>query len=575
MRHLKSMLAVSALLAAACSGSDSVTDNRTLIGLELSLTPTVDTLILGTAVDTSTTQLVARATVQNNRIDLPGHVFEASDSSVVTLTTQVASDTIVTVTARAAGTSTVTVRVNDTRATSTIVVLPRVKSIVVKASPTQVLVGDSIVVSAAAIGWAGDTVPGQAITFSSSSPVATVSSTGRVTFTAPGTATITAKLGDLTATTVPLTALAREFIGGAATSFASGMDASCGLAPLGRVFCFGKAPVTGIARDTSCFGLPGSPGDPNACTLIPLPVGGGVQMTALAVGDSVACGIATGGKLYCWGDQKYGQVGNGVSKPATSVLPTPVTGPLAFAATFTQVTAGHTHACALTSTGAAYCWGRDTLFQAGGNGDNLNASSSTPSPAGGGITFKGISAGFAHTCGLRADGVAFCWGDDRSGQLGRDTLRTPSDTAMAVPGPVFTQISAGGNSTCGLTSVGTIYCWGAIVGTGTPVQIAGAGYTYLAVGGEHACAMSGGTVSCWGSNLYGQLGRGDLPSPGTVTPAPVSGARTYTVLTAGTHTSCAVAADGVYCWGSSLYGATGNQIQAIAVTTPQKVAPLQ
>lgn len=586
MRHLNSLVAragLAALAVAVACSSETVTDNRSIPGLELALTPSVDTLFLGGPLGAgSTASVTATARANSGSIDLPGHVFESSDSTIVAIAAGTGATTAA-VTARAVGTTTVAVRVNDVRAYATIVVLPYLKSVTVAAAPTQVLVGDTITLTAKAFGWAGDSLPGQTITFSSSSPAATVTATaptpagttiGKVVFTSPGSATVTAKSGDATAT-VALTALAREFIGGGATSFSSGMDASCGLAPLGRVFCFGKAPVTGIARDTSCFGLAGTKGDPQPCTLIPLPIAPDLQMTALAVGDSVACGIATGGKLYCWGNQQYGQVGNGVSKAGTSVLPTAVTGPLAAAATFTQVTAGHTHACALVASGAAYCWGNDTLFQAGGNGDNLNAASSTPTPAGAGMTFKGISAGFAHTCGLRTDGVAYCWGNNQSGQLGRDTIGVASDTAVAIPGLVFTQISVSGNNSCGLTTAATIYCWGAITGGGTPTLIAGSGYTYVAVGGAHACALVAGSVSCWGSNLYGQLGRGGLTSPGTLVPAPVAGSRTYTALSSGTRTSCAVATDGVYCWGSSLYGATGNQIQANAVTSPQKTAALQ
>ena len=62
---------------------------------------------------------------------------------------------------------------------------------------------------------------------------------------------------------------------------------------------------------------------------------------------------------------------------------------------------------------------------------------------------------------------------------------------------------------------------------------------------------------------------------GTPTPAAVSGTRTYTALSSGARTACAVAADGAYCWGSSVYGATGNQVQALAVLVPTKTEPPQ
>ena len=583
MRHLNPIVAVVALLAAVACSSDSVTDNRQIFGLKLELTPSVDTLFLGGPASAATTTLSATATAQGGRITLPGHVFETGDASIVDVTTVNPTDTSAVVTALALGTTTVAVRVNDTRATATIVVLPYVKSVTVTSAVTQALVGDTIALTAKVFSFAGDVIAGEPVSFSSSSPSATVTADGKVVFSAPGTATITAKSGAATAT-VSLTALAREFIGGGSNALSSGMDATCGLAPLGRAFCFGKAPVTGIARDTSCFDLLGTVGDPQSCTLVPLPIAGELQLTALAVGDSVACGLTAAGQAYCWGDQTYGQVGNGISKPGTSSLPVRVTGPLTAAAVFTQIAAGSTHACGIIAGGAAFCWGRDTLFQLGG-GDNLVANSTTPIPAGPGNSFKAITAGHGHTCGLRTDGVALCWGDNRHGQLGRGAVGGRSDIATAVGGPAFTQISASGDNTCGLTSAGTIYCWGANRSgqTGqaatdsipTPAPIAGAGYTYVAVGRDHACALTPGGASCWGSNAFGQLGSG-LPAGGfSPTPSAVSGTRTFTSLSSGTRTSCAVASDGAYCWGSSMYGATGNQIQALAVTSPQKTAPPQ
>ena len=202
----------------------------------------------------------------------------------------------------------------------------------------------------------------------------------------------------------------------------------------------------------------------------------------------------------------------------------------------------------------------------------------TPIPAAPGQTFKEITAGHGHTCGLTTAGAAVCWGDNRKGQLGRGFVGGPSDDARPVLGSlVFTQISAYRDNTCGVVTGGTVYCWGAndagqtgqvaSVAVSTPTAIAGAGYTQVAVGGEHACALTGTGISCWGANTYGQLGRGSVGA-GSALPAAVSGTRTYTALSSGARTSCAVATDGAYCWGSSVYGATGSQVQALAVRVP-------
>jgi alpha-tubulin suppressor-like RCC1 family protein len=385
------------------------------------------------------------------------------------------------------------------------------------------------------------------------------------------------------------------FLGGGPGSIASGVDATCGIVTGGQTWCFGKAPLIGVAKDTTCFGRVGEADSTAApCTLVPLQIAGNLALTSLTVGDSLACGLAAGGAAYCWGEQTFGELGNGIAADGKPSLPVRVTGPLTVAATFTQISAGSTHACALVTGGSAYCWGSDFALQLGG-GDLIMANASTPVPAAPGKVFKQIAAGRDFTCGLQTDGVTLCWGDNKLGQLGRGAPGAPDENFLPVAGPAFTQISARGDNACGLTAAGTIYCWGdnttAQTGraaggiTATPNQVAGTGYTYVAVGGRdstgadgkvaHVCALAGSTVSCWGSNRYGQLGRNIAPGNLLMTPTPVAITGTYTALSAGSRTSCAAAADGLYCWGSSLWGATGNQIQAVAVTGPTKTQPPQ
>jgi alpha-tubulin suppressor-like RCC1 family protein len=490
MRKLLCLAAIFAGLALGCN-DDSVTTPESVFGLDLELSPGVDTLVTSAGGDAVT--LTATATRNGISIPLPGHEWSSSDSSVATVSQAGV------VTARKPGTAQITLRVNSVKASSTIVVLQ-------------------------GTGGGGGGGP----------------STGPV---------------------------------GPLVAISAGSDAGCGVTQAGEGFCWGRAPATGIARDTSCFDIEGTEGDPMPCSLIPLRIAAQVSLRSISVGGSVACGLTAAGGAYCWGSQKYGQVGNGVSNTATAALPTPVTGPLAAAATFTQISAGGDHACALITSGAAYCWGRNLMYQRGGNGDNIPVPSSTPTPAGNGITFKSISAGLTHTCGLRTDGVAFCWGNNENGQLGRGNVGGVSDTALAVAGNiVFTQIAAGGTGSCGLTAAGTVYCWGkTMAASATPTQVAGTGYTAITAGGAHACALSAAGVSCWGANDFGQLGRGGLAGGPSLTPALIAGGRTYTTLSSGLRTSCAIAADGSYCWGSSVYGATGSQVQGIAVTTPQRV----
>lgn len=563
------------VLAIVACGGDTPTDPITPIGLQLSLSPSVDTLFVSAQPNPqSSVQMAVSATSQSGTIQVPsGRVFNSQNPTVATVDSVSGL-----VTAVSPGTADVTVRVNGVRGHSTIVVLKIVHAVALTATPTSVLAGDTALVTASLSGWHGQPVAGEPVTFTSSNPAATVSADGHVVFSIAGTTTVTAT-SDSVSGTATITALPRQFVGGALGSIATGMDATCGLLPLGRTYCFGAAPLIGTAKDTTCFDDQGAPAKP--CTLVPLPIARKLQLEVVTVGDSVACGLDLQHNAYCWGDDTYGEAGNGKSGVGTATLPAAVVGPLGSAQTFATISAGRTHACGLTLAGNAYCWGKDSTYQLGGSDGKRAVNSSTPIPVGTPELFGVIAAGRGHTCAVRvSDGAAFCWGDNRKGQLGRGTLGDSSDVPAAIPGIAFSQISSQGDFTCGVASGGRVFCWGANDSgqtgntsgavTTSPAQVPGSGYVAVSAGWNHACALSSsGSVSCWGLNDYGQLGRGNV---GGSSPTPTAVPGSFTAVSAGRRTSCAVAADGAYCWGSSILGAMGNQLQALAIPTPSKTA---
>ena len=164
------------------------------------------------------------------------------------------------------------------------------------------------------------------------------------------------------------------------------------------------------------------------------------------------CGLMTVDAAFCWGENTLGQIGDGTRR--TRSIPTPVVGGL----TLTSLAMGKEHTCGLTPAGEAYCWGGN---QAGPLGDSTRANRPVPTAVSGGLTFVTLTAGKAHTCGTTATGAAYCWGENEYGQLGDGTrVDRLIPTAGAADTLTFTSLAAGNGHTCGLTADGEAYCWG-------------------------------------------------------------------------------------------------------------------
>ncbi len=162
--------------------------------------------------------------------------------------------------------------------------------------------------------------------------------------------------------------------------------------------------------------------------------------------------------VLAWGDNYYGQVGDGTTNNYRTV-PVPVGLPAG--AEVTAVAGGDAHSLAVTSAGTVLAWGRNRVGQLG-DGSNINRSTPVDVRLPPGTTVTAVAAGFNHSLALTSTGTVLAWGDNSTGQLG-DGTATNRSTPVAVsfpPGTVITAVAAGGVHSLALTSAGTVFAWG-------------------------------------------------------------------------------------------------------------------
>lgn len=289
---------------------------------------------------------------------------------------------------------------------------------------------------------------------------------------------------------------------------------------------------------------------------------------SLSAGLAHTCGVTIAGGVKCWGDNFYGQLGDGTKNDKTT--PVDVSG---LTSGVMAVSAGGSHSCALTSAGSVKCWGANYDGQLG---DGTGTESTVPvEVAGLSSSVIEITVGSTHTCAITDSGGAKCWGGNSRGESGGGVFPqndTPVDVIGLASG--VSNISAGRWQTCAVTDAGIVKCWGVhFGGLATNVSDLTASVQTVAVGGDHACTLTDdGGVKCWGFNGDGRLGDNTIERRYTTADDVLdleSGVRSIDV---GGGFSCALMDNSqVKCWGGNGDGASGYAQNLIGSLTPVTV----
>ena len=380
---------------------------------------------------------------------------------------------------------------------------------------------------------------------------------------------------------IPVTALG--FIDAVAVS--TGTSHTCALHATGKVSCWGDNEFGQIGNAQSIRT------SLEPVVVVPTEVMGINDATAVSVGETFTCASRESGEISCWGNNSFGQLGSFEDGQLSSV-------PVSVLAIddATLMDAGSHHACAIRRSGEAFCWG-DNLFGQLGNGREEVYTPKTVK-VGGISDATDVAAAGAFTCALHETGEVSCWGRSWKGRVGDHA------TGNAPPRPIKVgelsnaiSISAGSGASCAILRDLEISCWGnflnnifiensageiAPVGAPAPFRLSKGppNIIQIATSAGHFCGLhDNGTITCVGTNNFGQLGNGKFnPSFFDLTLEQVVGLDDAVDISLGYDHSCVAHVSGeVSCWGRNNHGQLGNGERDLSFNSaiPQKVEGLR
>lgn len=290
------------------------------------------------------------------------------------------------------------------------------------------------------------------------------------------------------------------------------------------------------------------------------------------------CMLMSDNSINCFGNNRFGQLGNGITENASDIVPEIVLN----ASNVLQLVTGNYHSCFMLGANDVKCFGDN---QYGELGNETNTASSTPVSVSNLINVNYITSGLNHNCALLNDGKVNCWGDNQFGQLGNNSMLNSNIPVEVMfveePEIIVTFLSSGGNHNCVITSLGFVYCWGfngygqlginedfndystcrnencAAASERRPKELIDfLNVTSIYCGGTHTCAFKGTDLYCFGGNQWGQLGNGTYIA--TKKPPLTTTLTGYDSVKLGGGVTCGIQGGNLKCFGRNDDGELGN-----------------
>lgn len=283
----------------------------------------------------------------------------------------------------------------------------------------------------------------------------------------------------------------------------------------------------------------------------------------IAAGRFHAAALKADGTLWTWGENDYGQLGNGTQ----TYDDTPAR--IDDSNDWALVAAGDRHTVALKTNGTLWAWG-DNFY--GQLGDGTNTHSDSPIQIGDRDDWALVTTGGLFTIALRYDGTLWAWGMNDIGQLGIGTASSTNMPIQIQGSNAWDFVDTGIHHTIALRQDGTLWAWGdnsnGQLGDGTttnktvPTQIGDSqGWGFAAAGWDFSMALNDGTIWAWGDNSNGQLGDGT--STDRYVPTPIGGDNDWVALASGSFHSLALNSDGtLWSWGDNAHFQLGDDTTA-------------